>query len=82
MTPKEKAKELIDKFIHPVRWKMGQEDVLERAKQCALIAVEEIKEQLLTNLSNDVSAIHAIYWEKVKQEIKNYDTTRTNTEVS
>jgi hypothetical protein len=70
MTPKEKAEQLINAFIPYVRWKMGQEDVLKRAKDCALIAVDEIKEQLLTNLSNDVSAIHAIYWEKVKQELR------------
>ena len=70
MTPKEKAEQLINAFVPQVRWKMGQEDVLKRAKECALIAVDEIKEQLLVNLSNDVSAIYAIYWEKVKQEIE------------
>jgi hypothetical protein len=70
MTPKEKAEQLINAFVPQVRWKMGQEDVLKRAKECALVAVDEIKEQLLHNLSNDISAIHAIYWEKVKQEIK------------
>ncbi len=70
MTPKEKAIELVNKFMHPVRWKLGQESVKERAKECGLIAVDEIKSQLLENLSNDVSAIHAIYWEKVKQEIE------------
>ena len=42
MTPKEKAKELINKFIDPVRWKLGQENVNQRAKQCALIAVDEM----------------------------------------
>jgi hypothetical protein len=70
MTPKEKAEQLINAFVPHVRWKMGQEDVIRRAKECAFIAVEEVKEQLLYNLSNDVSAIHAIYWEKVKQEIE------------
>jgi hypothetical protein len=73
MTPKEKAEELVgkcyDTFINDedehytgTAWRLS--------KQCALIAVDEIKEQLLENLSNDVSAIHAIYWEKVKQEIE------------
>jgi hypothetical protein len=63
MTPKEKAKELFDKYYSIT-------GPFTEAKQCALIAVDEIKEQLLHNLSNDVSAIHAIYWEKVKQEIE------------
>ncbi len=42
MTPKEKAEELINSFIVPVTWKMGQEDIKKRAKQCALIAVDEV----------------------------------------
>jgi hypothetical protein len=63
MTPAEKARELFDLYLN-----VGMGDGW--AKDCALIAVDEIKEQLLTNLSNDVSAIHAIYWEKVKQELQ------------
>jgi flavin-dependent dehydrogenase len=64
MTPKEKAKELVDKYY--IFNHIGNR----HAVKCALIAVDEIKEQLIQNLSNDVSAIHAIYWEKVKQEIE------------
>ena len=64
MTPKEKAKELVDKYY--IFNHIGNR----HAVKCALIAVHEIKEQLIQNLSNDVSAIHAIYWEKVKQEIE------------
>jgi hypothetical protein len=63
MIPAEKARELFDLYLN-----VGMGDGW--AKDCALIAVDEIKEQLLTNLSNDVSAIHAIYWEKVKQELQ------------
>lgn len=65
MTPKEKAEDLYNKMLP----KSGVVFKLQ-AKQCALIAADEIKEQLIQNLSNDVSAIHAIYWEKVKQEIE------------
>ena len=68
MTPKEKAEELYIKMenkihIEPYTWE-------ETCKECALIAVDEVKEQLTSNLDNEVSAIHAIYWEKVKQEIE------------
>lgn len=38
-------------------------------RACALAAAEEIKQQLIQSLDNEVSAIHAIYWEGVKREI-------------
>jgi hypothetical protein len=63
MEPKEKASVLVLKFMTKVI-------SMNIGKQCALIAVDEIKEQLISNLSNDVSSIHAIYWDKVKQEIE------------
>jgi hypothetical protein len=74
MTPKEKAKELIQKFYPNVQWKLGQEDCLKRAKNCALIAVDEIltyQEQLLQNYK---VKLENSYWYKVQQEIENYDT--------
>jgi len=69
MTPKEKAKELIHKFYPNVQWKLGQEDCLKRAKNCALIAVDEIltyQEQLLQNYK---VKLENSYWYKVQQEI-------------
>jgi hypothetical protein len=39
---KEKAKELVTLFYPEVQWKLGQEDCLDRAKRCALIAVDEL----------------------------------------
>jgi hypothetical protein len=62
MTPAEKAQELYLKYY-------GIPLYIKTVKECCYIAVNEIKEQLLQNLDNDVSSIHAIYWEKVKQEI-------------
>jgi|LakMenE18May11ns_1017448.scaffolds.fasta_scaffold8779948_2 hypothetical protein len=64
MTPKEKAKELIDNFLpHST----GNSNINE-AKQCALIAVDEI-------LNNDGFTQFDIYlteyWQQVKQEIIN-----------
>ena len=66
MTPKEKAKDLVYKFYPSVQWKLGQEDCLDRAKQCALIAVDEI----LKILEHSIPEKHTIYWQEVKQEIE------------
>ena len=63
MTPKEKAKELVNKFLACVRWKMGQEDVKERAKQCALICCNEV----LGYMGADRGTA---FWQQVKQEIE------------
>ena len=54
MTPKEKAKELIDKMLN--------ETDLVSAKQCALIAVDEILK------TNPYKARN--YWHEVKTEIE------------
>jgi len=73
MTPKEKAKQLVDKF-EPYVIRYTQDDVvgylseetpiLEYQKQCALIAVDEI----INNLPL-ISEIQE-YWQEVKQEIE------------
>ena len=64
MTPKERAEELVNKFIIIIRCKMGQEDIKERAKQCALIVVEHclITAKYMNETSN--------YWQEVKLEIE------------
>ena len=64
MTPKEKANELIEKFqsgyiINGFSFQFMNDEV--DAKQCALIAVEELIEEC--RLEKDW------YWEEVKQEI-------------
>jgi hypothetical protein len=68
MTPKEKAEELINKFTHPVRWKMGQEDIKQRAKQCALICCNEVLGYMGADRGYE-------FWTEVKQEV-NYPTTK------
>jgi hypothetical protein len=65
MTPKEKAKELVYKFYPSVQWKLGQEDCLDRAKQCAFIAVDEV-----LNLCWGGNKIGIKHWEDIKQEIE------------
>ena len=69
MTPKEKAKELFDKYAtYVVMWAGGIEVENQNCKQCALIAVDEIIKSL-----DDVLHPNPFgqYWNKVKQEIEN-----------
>lgn len=68
MTTKEKAQELVDKFLPHVRWKMGQEDIKQRAKQCALIAVDEVLEETIER--DGMRIVNNQYWIEVKQEIE------------
>jgi hypothetical protein len=60
MTPKEKAKELVDKFNVWTNDGYGGGF----PKQCALIAVDEIIEATIDDWS------HSDYWEEVKTEIQ------------
>jgi hypothetical protein len=61
MTPKEKAEELVTKMLKELF-------DLDLAKQCALIAVDEILN--LASFYNDTQG-EVTYWTEVKQEIKN-----------
>lgn len=58
MTPKEKAKELVEKYDLTLTYLESKS----KAKQCALIAVDEII------LSSNYFEIY--YWKEVKQEIE------------
>jgi hypothetical protein len=72
MTPKEKAKELFDKFCLAIKTEgdeFGYWTNTIHAKQCALISVEElIKEK---NKWENGSFYTSKYWDYVKQEIEN-----------
>ena len=67
MTPKEKAEELVTKMLKELF-------DLDLAKQCALIAVDEILNDYsyMQNVRNaNSNQIHSrrVYWQEVKQEI-------------
>ena len=64
MTPKDTAKELVDKFT-VVGLQQRNEGI-----QCALIAVDEIL-NVTAGLNGWINGFQ--YWEEVKQEIENYD---------
>lgn len=74
MTPKEKAKELVDNFTFIDNGEKLQlvttKDKI-KAKQCALIAVDEILEA--TKISYDrpdyQGVVYDSFWKQVKQEI-------------
>jgi hypothetical protein len=80
MTPKEKAKELVDKFFeysYRVKWDIDKnkwEHNFDQSKQCALIAVDEIIKSTPHSPSKPLSITpHFIafkYWQLVKQEIE------------
>ena len=67
MTPKEYAKQLIEKF-EDFAFYSGKEtqecNVVWNAKQCALIAVEELIKATVPLTSN-------YFWQEVKTEIEN-----------
>lgn len=68
MTPKEKADELVTKYRRflPV----NQTTILE-VKGCALMAVNEIIQQIETSYYNeDIIKGANLYWQEVKQEIE------------
>ena len=74
MTPKNKAKELVDKFKYNTRaWNEtnGWKDCFYNAKQCALIAVNEILNLMIKEFKWDVKHNGNIeYWQEVKQAIQ------------
>jgi hypothetical protein len=73
MTPKQKAKELVDKFFeysYRVKWDIDKnkwEHNFDQSKQCALIAIDEIIEwsSQWNGLHNEIS-----FWQEVKTEIE------------
>ena len=69
MTPKEKAAELIVNY--QLKCKSLDYD---EAKQCALIAVDEIINSYIQEKNNGYIVSEKIisYWEEVKQEIEKY----------
>ena len=76
MTPEEKAKQLINKFLHIKVLKLSDYSVIEypTAKECALITINDILDNIDDMMSFYVD--HNIleikkYYEDVKQELDN-----------
>jgi hypothetical protein len=72
MTPKEKAEQLVGKLFDSI---FPSYDANELAKQCALIAVDEIlnvlpQKEYLEDKSKYIENRERLYWQEVKQEIE------------
>ena len=66
MTPKEKAKELYNKFYNTSSHPHHVESRKNNAKQCVLIAVDEIMNVIIGSYDYE---LEKIYWQDVKNEI-------------
>jgi hypothetical protein len=75
MNTKEKAKQLVDNFIDKmfyIRDGYNSSEVFYAAKQCALIAVDEILWEIIKYADNSKEYVteNAKYWQEVKSEIE------------
>ena len=79
MTPKEKAKELIEEFSNAESEDGYLNQNHFRHKQCAIIAVNQILKVLNDYWNQDckINNTKIGYYEEVKQKIKNYEN-KTN----
>jgi hypothetical protein len=66
MIPKEKAIELLDKYVYYARMYNDDTPRLDMQKECVLIAVDE----LIYETQFEVPNIRQRYWIEVKQEIE------------
>lgn len=68
MTPKEKAKQLRDRYFALVSMTHAEWDL---SKQCALIAVDEILSDYKNYLMHENTEYKGLkYWQEVKKEIE------------
>ena len=68
MTPKEKAEQLTELMAF---WNWNDNDCnYDGAKQCAIITVDKIIEELVHNTESP-NRKRLMYWNEVKQEIEN-----------
>ena len=72
MTSKDYAEELVDKY-YSVKWHNGKKVCSmskQAAKDCAIIAVDEIIEEYGTYYKVNIDDKYVSYWQEVKQEIE------------
>ena len=71
MTPKEKAEKLYNNFYNTSSHQHHVESRKDNAKQCALIAVDEILKENLELPDEPETVVRYLFWQEVKQEIEN-----------
>jgi hypothetical protein len=67
MTPKKKAEELVGKYYVTIYHSIHQQ---KKAKECALIVVDEILLMVNETLKGFLDGDIILYWLQVKQEIE------------
>jgi len=67
MTPKEKAEELVNRYLKNEKFQFGFREV---RKECALIAVDEVLHSIKNINKYDFGTMN-YYWKEVKQELEN-----------
>jgi hypothetical protein len=67
MTPKEKAEELVGKYYVTIYHTIHQQ---QKAKECALIAVDEILQMVDESMQGFLDSDIIRYWKQVKTEIE------------
>jgi hypothetical protein len=73
LTPKDKAEQLITVFSRPVHCTVEQTDVLERAKKCALVHIQELLLSCPTvPYQTPFEGVHKYWWESKRQEATQY----------
>lgn len=70
-SPKEKAKEIVEKYMFKVLNYDGSGQNSYKGKQCALIAVDEILDIDCKSMNEEDFDNHIEYWQEVKQELVN-----------
>lgn len=75
MKPKQKAKELVDRFenLVGVDYTYDEKPIFELQKQCALICVDEIIDEVKDNITTPEKTPTRLfnkinYWQQVKEE--------------
>lgn len=66
ISPKEKAEDLVDRYLQDAKYKFGFREV---RKECALIAIDEILSSIININKYDFGTLN-YYWQEVKQEIE------------
>ena len=65
ISPQEKAKELVEKYDETLTYIESKS----KAKQCALIAVDELLDDDVYDMSEQPFEKRIEYWQEVKQEL-------------
>jgi hypothetical protein len=70
MSPKEKAEQLVHRMMYKIQWSKVKYHTLMEAKDCSLIAVDELLNNFLSNRTTEYGRERYHFWQQVKLEIE------------